>query len=482
MRIEVTNTVSKVWGEPNELKALHELASFPIEGSQHSQAYKAKMWDGKQALLRRAKGGDHWLLPTGILSQALESLGGFEVEMVDRRVQPGDPREFAWRGKPLRDYQVQAIEAVIQDRGFFTGRGILSLPTRSGKTIVAAGLVQRLGLRTVFVVPSQLLLEQTERSFRACLDPDPVGVVGDGQVRPDWITIATAQSLLRHKALANKLLNEADLVIFDEAHHFTGESWRGLALHADAPYKIGLTATAFISHLKENDKATIWMAAVTGPVLSRVSIHRLVKAGYLMQPRVRFVEFQHEPGTRTWQWQRVARDCLAQCQKRNQLIADIAEREVWNGHLVLIDTGRTDQTKTLAGYMRARDVPTEIMQGSTTSERRQAILAKWRSGEIKCVVGTIIGEGVDIPELSCVINAEGQKSNVASLQRQRQLTLAENKQEPWFWDILDRGQRYLEKHALARLGLYTSLRGFDVETIEMGSPAHPWAKKIRRTS
>lgn len=468
-RVELTNSLSRVWASPALIRALDQLTSYPIEGAQYSQAFKSKVWDGREHLLRRARKGDHHLIPTGILGELEDWLA--DAEVVDKRRMPGERREFNWIGPPLREYQQQAIDAAIKDRGWFTGRGLLNLPIRSGKTKLAAGLMCHLGFRTLFVVPSDLLLYQTVDALKEVMEPAPIGIVGAGEHKPDWITVATAQTLLARPKLAAKLLGESDLFIMDESHHLEGPAWRGLALKADAPYKLGLSATIFVSQLRDNAQSSIWLKACTGPILYRVSMNRLIRQGYLMRPRIVFYKFQHPVGTSKWNWQRVVKECLAQNRHRNCLIADLAERAAKKGKRVLIDTGRKDQMKSLRDYLLARDISVDIVHGGTPPQSRWGIIRKFQAGETQCLIGTVFGEGVDIPELEVVINAEGQKSATASIQRMRNLTPSEGKGEVLFIDIADLGQTHLAGHALERLKLYRGMRGFIVRVCKAGDIA-----------
>lgn len=465
MRIEIRNTISRVWGNEDELAILDAATSYPVEGAKFHPAYKAGHWDGREHLLRKARQADCHLIPTGVLV-GLKELDG--VELIDSRRQPGKRCEMAWMGKPLRDYQQRAITEALKDRGWATGRGMWNLPIRSGKTMTAAGLIQQSGLRTLFVVSSTMLLGQTVDEFREALDPCPVAMLGDGHHNTDWITVATAQTLLKRPKQAKELLSQVDLLIVDEAHHLEGEAWRTLILQSDAMYKIGLSATIFVSNTKENNKASIWLKACTGPILYRVSMERLIKQGFIKAPNVLFYTCHHEPDIRQKDWQWVVKNQVAQSTRRNSLIADIAANSMKGGKRTLIDTGRHDQMKNLFTMVNRRGVKCEMIHGQTPSDRRKELVAMMAAGQV-CLVGTVLGEGVNIPELEVVINAEGQKSQTAAIQRMRNMTMMDGKGEVYFVDIADMGSKILQKHSLERLNLYKGLRGFNVKACVLNS-------------
>lgn len=474
MRIEVTNALSRVIGDAAELKALDEATSYPIDGAHFHPAYRAHQWDGREHLLRKARGKDYHMCPTGVLVDLDEELNS-PIEFIDRRRRPTDRLELTWIGPPLREYQLRAIDKALEDRGVFTGLGMWNLPIRSGKTKTAAGMIQRTGLRTLFVVPSEMLLSQTAENLRECIEDAPIGIYGGGSHEADeWITIATAQSLLAKPAVAARLLSTCDLLFIDEAHHLEGEAWRSMLMRADAYYKIGLSATIFVSRVKQNNKASIWLKACTGPIIDRVSMNYLFQRGHLLPPQILFYRFQHgTPDQRDKDWQWVARERLAQNRLRNGMIVDLAQAAIGRKLRVLIDTGRKDQLKMIMGFARARGITAEFIDGETPSEMRKAIIKRFRAGETEMLAGTVFGEGVDIPELEVVINAEGQKTPTAAIQRMRNLTPSDGKTSVMFIDIADLNHKILGKHAIERLNLYRGLRGVKVKAIERGSKHDP---------
>lgn len=468
MRIVLRNAISRVWGTKDELAKLDLATSYPVEGAKFSPAFKAGHWDGREHLLRKARKEDCHLIPTGVLIGLGDELQ--DTEFIDERRLPSERMELEWIGKSQRDYQIRSVQEAVRDRGWETGRGLWNLPIRSGKTLTAAALIQELGLRTLFVVSSKMLLQQTLKAFQEALAPCPVAILGDGHYNTDWITIATAQTLLARPGTARELLSKADLLIIDEAHHLEGEAWRTLVLQSDASYKIGLSATVFVSRDKENNRASIWLRACTGPILYRISMERLIQQGFLKAPNVLFYQFNHAPDPRQKDWRWVAKNQIAQSFGRNKLIAQIAANAVRRGLRVHIDTGRHDQMKRIAVSIAKAGVNCEMIHGQTPSSRREELVKMLANGDI-CLVGTVLGEGVDIPELEVVINAEGQKSATAAIQRMRNLTIMEGKGDVYFVDIFDYGSKTLSKHSKERMRLYMGHRGFKVQECLFGDPA-----------
>ncbi|TCQ28239.1 DEAD/DEAH box helicase [Rhizobium sp. PP-CC-3G-465] len=151
----------------------------------------------------------------------------------------------------LRDYQAAAVDAVVG--AVQSGRNpVASLPTGAGKSMVVAGVADRLSVRgderIVVTVPSRELAEQNEKALRRLLPSADIGVVCAALNRREIdsrIVVGTPQSL------AGLINFDPDHVIVDEAHQMPLHkgSWfarlfAGLPRGRDTS-RVGLSATTF---------------------------------------------------------------------------------------------------------------------------------------------------------------------------------------------------------------------------------------------
>ncbi|MFB6124273.1 MAG: DEAD/DEAH box helicase, partial [Haloferacaceae archaeon] len=135
----------------------------------------------------------------------------------------------------LREYQQAALDAwEAADR-----RGVVELPTGSGKTVVAIAAMAALSTPTLVVVPTVDLLDQWRRELREEFDA-PVGQLGGGEQRLEALTVSTYDSAYLR---ADDLGGRFGFVVFDEVHHLGGEGYRDVARLLAAPARMGLTAT-----------------------------------------------------------------------------------------------------------------------------------------------------------------------------------------------------------------------------------------------
>ena len=134
-----------------------------------------------------------------------------------------------------RPYQEEALAAWNAQRG----RGVVVLPTGSGKSLVALTAIDAKRRAALVVAPTLDLVRQwydlLHQSFGV-----PVGVVGGGEYQVEALTVTTYDSAHMHMA---NLGARFGLVVFDECHHLPSASYALAARLCLAPYRLGLTAT-----------------------------------------------------------------------------------------------------------------------------------------------------------------------------------------------------------------------------------------------
>lgn len=117
----------------------------------------------------------------------------------------------------LRDYQLEAIESLRDGIRQNIVNQVLSAPTGSGKTVIAAHLTEEAYKKTkrvLFIADRINLIDQTSETFDKYGIPHGVVQAQHWRCRPyERVQIASAQTLARRKNWP-----EADLFIVDECH------------------------------------------------------------------------------------------------------------------------------------------------------------------------------------------------------------------------------------------------------------------------
>ena len=183
----------------------------------------------------------------------------------------------------LRADQERAVSAVMAKR-----RGIIHFPTGSGKTVLAAAIVDRVPGDWLLLFHRRHLRDQTKEEF-TCFGIDSVKSFTSLTSERGRVTVATWQGLRRRLLRGDKralpLLMVKGLIV-DECHTSASPEFAALLeLFENAEYRIGLSATPL---LREDglSKAT---RDFFGPVLNRIDAPELVEKGVLAKPLIRFV-------------------------------------------------------------------------------------------------------------------------------------------------------------------------------------------------
>lgn len=505
MRIEVDNVRIALFPDTDEdegdVLEFKEATAYRVDGYRYDQRFLMGQWDGKRRLVKkigRGKGKalSRWHCPVGLLDEALAFFG--DVDVVDCRSDLGltlpielDPAVIP----ALRDYQQEAIYTFLEERGVATGKGMLRLPTRSGKTVIAGGMIARLGVRTLFIVQSHLLLQQTVDFFRRALrlttrkgalvrkwESRLVAQFGAGTNETGWITVASVQALVHHAGTktVQKLLRDVDFVVFDECHHLEGEMWRKLMVKADARYKLGLSATIFLDRDAGTPSGTIWLVAATGPIHFSLTPSDLIELGWLCRPVIRFVDAPDADVDEATSYAAQYRDGIAENHGRNELIAKIAQRHVLDGDRVLITLARLNHVKLVERALRAAGLSVAVIIGKTSRNKREELVAGFRGGDLDVLIGTVFGEGVDFPWLDVVIVGDAMASETLTLQRLRNLTpydpetgkassaAMDDPVRVLVYDFVDTCSKTLARHTRARLATYRDHEAFEIKRWRAG--------------
>lgn len=482
--LTISNRFVRVEGvDLKTLRALDKVCSYRVAGYFFSPAYKSRRWDGKEHLFKftQAKG---YHAPAGMAEDIALQLKKRKVPYVVK-FETGfhsKRKRFTWNTDVvLRDYQREAVRALL--KGAVPGRGVLKMPIRSGKTKTVAKMMHAIGRRSLFVVPSKWLLHQTIASLRECMPDAPIGQIGDGVYDPQFFTVATIQSLsgmapvrkTRKKAGREahpeyaKLMSSFDLGVFDEAHHIRGDGdWYRVFVDLDARFKVGVSATVFFDNTKEQESGIIWLRGTCGPIRYEVSASRLIQAGYLLAQSVKMYRVHEPEDVREARYSATLKKrCITENGHRNAMIARVV-RDLMPRKTIVIAREHA-HINAICEALDSEGVRFRTLTGKTTHDQRMDSVDEFttRKGSLHVLVGNVLGEGVDIPDVEVVVNAEGGKDEKQTWQRQRNLTVVEgSKKAPLMVDFYDSMSKVFEKHSRARLKVYKSEGEFSAEVLE----------------
>ncbi|HIP63149.1 MAG TPA: DEAD/DEAH box helicase, partial [Archaeoglobus profundus] len=118
----------------------------------------------------------------------------------------------------LRDYQIEAVKRWMTEK-----RGVIVLPTGTGKTYIALSIIANLSVSTLIIVPTLALVEQWLEKLTMFFDKRHIGEFTGRKKELKPITVTTYDSAyINAEELGDKFL----LLVFDEVHHLPAESYR----------------------------------------------------------------------------------------------------------------------------------------------------------------------------------------------------------------------------------------------------------------
>ena len=133
----------------------------------------------------------------------------------------------------LRGYQKTATERWMHQQ-----KGVIVMPTGSGKTVVALKLIEQINAPVFIVVPTLDLVRQWKEALH--LFKVDIGEYTGDNKDIQAITVSTYDSAYLN---AENLGNRFKFLIFDEVHHLPAEGYQQIAEMFAAPFRLGLTAT-----------------------------------------------------------------------------------------------------------------------------------------------------------------------------------------------------------------------------------------------
>ena len=358
-------------------------------------------------------------------------------------------------------HQTEAVEAWWKAGG----RGVVVLPTGTGKTFTAMLAIRQAGRPTLVVTPTIDLLNQWHWELSQGFG-GTVGLMGGGDydIRP--LTVTTYDSAYIH---LERWGSKFGLLVFDECHHLPGPTYAMAAIGSLAPFRLGLTATP-----DRADGMEQVYPELIGPIVYRREIREL-SGDFLAEYRTeriyvsltadeqeryqaardKYRRFVYErnismSGPNGWQrfifeasrsqegWEafrayleqkRLERAAGAKLQKLEELLARHAADRV------LIFTADNATV-----YQIARKYLVPAITHQTKTRERKQILDRFHSGEYPIVVTSqVLNEGVDVPAANVGIVLSGTSTIRENVQRLGRLLRKQQGKQAILYEVVARG-------------------------------------------
>jgi superfamily II DNA or RNA helicase len=360
----------------------------------------------------------------------------------------------------LRPYQAAAVASWE----FAGKRGIIALPTGSGKTRTAIAAIARTHGRTLCLVPTRVLMEQWVKTLRDT-SLGPIGEYGDGRRVEQPITVATFASALRN---VETLGNRFDLLVIDEVHHFGVGAGDEVLEMCTAAARLGLSATP-----PEDEVRRSRLDTLVGPEVYRASVEELAgrylasfqlitisigltsselqaynaemsvfrpvcRAFFDAAPGALWSDFvvsagRSDAGRRALAAWRRSRIVVRYNAEKRRIVNDLLVRH--HDSRILIFAADNDTS-----YSVAREHLVQPITCDIGKKERARALQRFSMGELRILVSArVLNEGIDVPAAEVAIIVGGSQGSREYVQRVGRVLRPSEGKKAIVYDLVTRG-------------------------------------------
>ena len=346
-----------------------ELVVQPIVDDAYAKPAPVKVW--------KEVGGDVCLPPRFGVSALGPAPTDFTVT----------PAPLAFHGQLDPELRQDEVVLTAVDHLKKDGRAILSQHTGAGKTVCALATAAELGVKTLVVVHTKVLMDQWVERIGTFLPAAKVGTLVQDTV--EWtgrdIVVGMLQSIAQREY---GLVYDHGLVIFDECHHLAAPWFSQLAFKIHAPYMLGLSATPHRA-----DGLTRVLTLVLGDVA--FEMHRSGQGHVrVWTVRTRRTHRTVRRGDRLDMAAFVAEICGDQ--ERNQLIIRVMTQLFQEGRCILFLTDRRVHAEAIHAAFPGES--RLFIGGQSRKQQREPIKER-----IVCSTYSLCKEGLDVNYLDCLL-------------------------------------------------------------------------------
>ena len=306
----------------------------------------------------------------------------------------------------LRGYQTDALNKIRQACSDGKKSILVVSPTGSGKGVILSSIIKSANNKSkkvLFLVHRREILFQISEYLDKYNIDYGVILSGEKYHGGHLVELATVQTLNSRMKRIN--YQKADIIIIDESHHATSETY-GTAIEAHrGNIVIGFTATP----CRKTGKG---MGTLFDTLINVATIAELTKQGHLVP-----IKYYAPSEPDLSKIKITAGDYnekqLDQVMREPKLVGDIVENwsRIAAGLQTIVFTTTVAHSVAVCEAFNHVGVASEHIDGRTDKQERLGIISRFRSGRTQVLCNcAVLTEGVDVPEIACVIMARPTKS------------------------------------------------------------------------
>lgn len=301
----------------------------------------------------------------------------------------------------LREYQIDLIQNVRNSYKHGKKAPCIVLPCGGGKSIIVAEMAKRTtdnGKRVLFIVHRKELCDQIRNTFSRW------------GVDMELCQIGMVQTVCRHL----DKVPAPSLIITDENHHSKANSYMKIYKAFPNAYRIGVTATPVRldgSGLKDvNDDIIIGVSA------KWLIDHKYLSPYEYFAPKLFDIESENvDENNGDYSGDDVGKKMITK-----RIFGDVIGhyRQLADGKQTICYCPSIKMSTVMAENFIENGITAAHIDGETPKNERDAIIEKFRKGEIKILCNVdLISEGFDVPDCECAILLRPTKSLTLYIQQ-----------------------------------------------------------------
>lgn len=308
----------------------------------------------------------------------------------------------------LYSYQENAIQAILSDPSHTQ---LISMPTGTGKTITFLSVAKRMGKKSLILVHRKELLQQTyEKAKLLGYQEEDISIVtSEDKQKLKKLSIAMVPTLVRNLDMYDA--DSVEMVIIDEAHHSTAQSFMKIISYFQIFEKkktlLGFTATP----LRGDGKA---LGNLYASHSFKMTLSEATKNGYICPVygvRVDIKKSLSEIETKQGDYDIHELDKIMNCAAVNEVIAERCHH--FKNVPCIIFCTSVDHAKKIAILLRQKKRKAISVSYKNSDQASKKIIDLFKEGKIEFLTNAIkLSEGFDHPSIKSVVIARPTRSPV----------------------------------------------------------------------
>lgn len=285
----------------------------------------------------------------------------------------------------LRPYQTDLVEKV--SRSWRTGHKApcVVLPCGGGKSVIVADIAKRTtdrGGSVLFLVHRQELCEQIHHTFAWW------------GVNLDLCRIMMVQTACRH----TQDISTPRLIITDENHHATAQSYKAVYQAFPHAFRVGVTATP--ARLDGSG-----LGDVNDDLICGVDTKWLIAHQHLSPYRYISIDATDIQSIRKIAGEYAAKDVETAMTTRKVFGNVLTAYQTYaNGKKSICYCATIAHSLKMAAEFSAQGIPAAHIDGTTPPQERKQLISAFRDGSLRILCNVdLISEGFDVPDCECAI-------------------------------------------------------------------------------